>query len=474
MKFRLWVLTLSMLGVFACPVSEHIKASAKIITERYDIVVIGSEIQGVLLAKEAHALGLQVLILDPRNKPGGELIQGQMFFLDDVNDNHRKSLVQGEIKSLFRGYKSGAIRRNAEFKRYYDKLIKGIPLKTGVDIDSLFTVPIPFSQEKSLITMNYHLKDGSSYKIQARHWVENTDFSALTSKLDVNRIPGMESLYKGTQNPDYMAATYMLNFKNVQWRKLHQTILEDYPLPNVCQKYGPNTYVNSHFATGLSRITNQYKPKDKQLLLRGLNITNQRGGQVTINGLLIYEVNPSDPSSVQSAIRKAQAEAPHILNFLRGHIPGFTAAELNGFPDYLYIRDYNRYETKYVLNYEDVMGNKMFWDNVSIGGYAIDLQGTRAIPRGIGYGKPDRYGLPLRSFQLKSYNNVIVVGKNVGATIKAYGSARIMPTTALAAQTIGIILGRENNRLLGDLNQADFKRIHHYLEKDHQIILRVE
>jgi hypothetical protein len=157
---------------------------------------------------------------------------------------------------------------------------------------------------------------------------------------------------------------------------------------------------------------------------------------------------------------------------LRKNIPGFAKAELNGFPEYLYIRDYNRYETKYVLDYPDLMNSRMFWDNVSIGGYSIDLQGTRAIPTGIGYGKPDRYGLPLRSFELKSYDNVLVTGKNVGASIKAYGSARIMPTTALAGQTIGIILGRERSKKLADLTEADFKRIRTYMKQDYQIVLQ--
>ncbi|MNN25949.1 FAD dependent oxidoreductase [compost metagenome] len=115
----------------------------------------------------------------------------------------------------------------------------------------------------------------------------------------------------------------------------------------------------------------------------------------------------------------------------------------------------------------------MFWDNVTIGGYPVDLQATRTVKKGVGYGKPDKYGIPLRSFQLKSYDNVVVAGKNVGATIKAYGSARIMATTALAGQTIGIIMGRElqNNKRLSDLTKTDFHRIHKYLEKDYKIVL---
>jgi hypothetical protein len=75
---------------------------------------------------------------------------------------------------------------------------------------------------------------------------ENTDFNALTGKLTVKRIPGMETLYNGKQ-PDYMAATYMLNFKNVDWGKLHQAVLNDYPLTNVAKNTVPTP-----MSTGIS------------------------------------------------------------------------------------------------------------------------------------------------------------------------------------------------------------------------------
>ncbi|HEY2491754.1 MAG TPA: FAD-dependent oxidoreductase [Paenibacillus sp.] len=465
-RLLITLLTLQLLLSNSLTVTAQPKAPSSVAPSQYDVIVIGSEIQGVLLAREARNLGLKVLILDPRSKPGGELIQGQMYSLDDVNDNKGNSLVQGEIKNLFHGYNAGTIRKAADFEHYYDKVIKGIPIKNGIVIDSINT--ISSNKDKSLQSLTYHIKGGSKYTVQSKYWVENTDFNALSSKLADKRIPGMETLYNG-KHPDYMAATYMLKFKNVNWNKLHQTVLENYPLTNVRKKYGPNTYVDWHFATGFSNITGKYKAHNSPLKLRGLNVTDQKNGEVIMNALLIYDVNPSDPKSVQSAITKGRAEAPYILTFLRKNIPGFAKAELNGFPEYLYIRDYNRYETKYVLNYPDLKNNKMFWDNVSIGGYSIDLQGTKTIPTGIGFGKPDRYGLPLRSFQLKSYDNVLVVGKNVGASIKAYGSARIMPTTALAAQTIGIILGREKNKRLVDLKETDFQRIHKYLEKDYKI-----
>jgi len=436
----------------------------------YDIVVIGSEIQGVLLAKAAKEEGLDVLILDPRSKPGGELIQGQMQVLDETNDKKGKSVIQGEIKKLFDAYNAGTIRKAKEFESYYNKLLKGITVQSGITIQSVDETTT--KSGKSIQSISYRANDGKTYTVRANYWVENTDHNALTAKLDVKRIPGMESLYNG-KKADYMAATYMIRLKKVNWSKLHQAILKDYPLTNVQKKYGPNTYVDWDFATGFSNTMIKYKPTDSQLKLRGLNVTYQKHGQAIVNALLIYDVDPSNAKSVENAVKKGKAEAPHVLKYLQDTMPGFEQAELNGFVDYLYIRDYNRYETKYVLDYPDLKSSRMFWDNVTLGSYAIDLQGTRALPLGIGFGKPDRYGIPLRSFLLKSYDNVIVVGKNVGATIKAYGSARVMATTAMAGQSIGIIIGRESklNKHLNELTQADFQRIHKYLAKDYKLVV---
>ncbi|WP_458119505.1 FAD-dependent oxidoreductase [Paenibacillus sp. Z6-24] len=443
---------------------------APVVDEHYDLVLVGSEIEGILMAKAAHDEGLNVLIIDPRDKPGGQLIQGQMLVLDEPNNNKKISLVQGEMKKLYNAYNSGEIRKESDFIQYYNRLIEGIPLKSGITIKHIQQAEV--SNRQSIVSLTYTEKDGTEHTVNAKYFVENTDYAALSSQLDVTRIPGVESIFGGGDQPEYMAATYMLKFKNVDWLVLHSATLRDYPLSNLEAKYGPNTYVDYDFGTGYSKVTDTFKISDSQLKLRGINSTYQKDGEVIINALLIYDVDPADPESVRTAIAKGKAEAPHVLEFLRENIPGYRNAKLNGYPEYLYIRDYNRYETDYVLQAEDLNSSEMFWDNVSIGGYPMDIQGTREVPTGKGYGKPDAYGIPLRSFELKNYDNVLVAGKNIGASIKAYGSARITPTTALAAEVMGIILGHEKDgKRLRELTEDDFRSIHAYLKKDYHISL---
>lgn len=141
-------------------------------------------------------------------------------------------------------------------------------------------------------------------------------------------------------------------------------------------KYGSTTTVTDKFTWGFGNVGAAFTPSSKEVFLRGLNAINQRDGEVLINALLLFDVNPSDKDSVQAALDRGKAETLRILPHLREQLMGWDKAEMNGFPDYLYIRDYNRYQTEYVLQASDLMSGKMFWDNVSIGGYPIDLQGT--------------------------------------------------------------------------------------------------
>jgi hypothetical protein len=80
--------------------------------------------------------------------------------------------------------------------------------------------------------------------------------------------------------------------------------------------------------------------------------------------------------------------------------------------------------------------------------------------------------MPLRSFMLKNYDNVLVAGKNVGASAIAYGSARIQPNTSLAAESIGIILGQiHGKKKLRSITEADMPALHQYLESKYHIKL---
>jgi hypothetical protein len=436
--------------------------------EKVDVAVFGSELEGLYLARAAADEGLKVKVFDPREAFGGQVLQGEMLFLDETRDDKYQLLVQGRAKELFDGFRNAKIRKLPEFVQYFDKLKKDIPVESGIKLLEIKQAKGQFGQH-AVDSVVYTTKDGAKKAVQADYWVDNTDFAALLSKLQVNRLPGLEQFY-GQTNIEYMSTGMMLKFKNVDWAKFNSSFNSLTPEQRSA-KYGGGS-VSESFAIGLSGMTNRYKPSNDRVFLRGLNAVNQRDGEVLINAFLVYTVDPSDDRSVAEAMELGKKELPLILNHFRKNITGWENAELNGAPNYLYIREYNHYETDYVLKPSDMLGARMFWDNVSIAGYPLDLQGTSANKWGIEMGRPDKYGMPLRSFLLKDYDNVITAGKNVGSSAIAYGSARIQPNTSLAAETIGIMLGQlQGKKKLRELKEADMPALHSYLESKYKIKL---
>ncbi|TDF97528.1 FAD-dependent oxidoreductase [Paenibacillus piri] len=452
----------------ADPKKNAVPPEPPIPAEKVDVAIFGSELEGLYLARAAADEGLKVKVLDPREAFGGQVLQGEMLFLDETRDEKHQLLVQGRAKELFDGFRNGKIRKLSEFTQYFDKLKKDIPIESGIKIGDIKQVQGQFGPH-AVESVTYTGKDGAKKMIKADYWVDNTDFAALLSKLQSNRLPGLEQFY-GQKNIEYMSAGMMMKFKNVDWAKFNSSFNALTPEQRSA-KYGGGS-VSESFAIGLSGMTNKYKPTNDRLFLRGLNAVNQRDGEVAINAFLIYTVDPSDDKSVAEAMELGKKELPLILNHFRKNITGWEHAELNGFPNYLYIREYNHYETDYVLKPSDMLGAKMFWDNVSIAGYPLDLQGTSANKWGIEMGRPDKYGMPLRSFMLKNYDNVIVAGKNVGSSAIAYGSARIQPNTSLAAETIGIMLGQlQGKKKLRELKEADMPALNGYLDSKYKIKL---
>lgn len=472
---RIWltVLVLAVLvlfrGIVAASDGEPVATSVAS-GEAVDIVVVGSEIEGVYLARAAREEGMSVLILDPRDEPGGQLIQGEMQFLDEPRNDADRSLLQGRVKDLYGRYNRGEIRKPSEFRRYYDSLLAGIPIESGVELRDVGIRQASSGSRRSVGDIVYATKAGEIKTVTASYYVENTDYAALTSRLGLRRIPGIESIFGGGAK-EYMAATYMMKFKGVDWDAFRREVMK---LPAAARerKYGGLTTVTSSFTWGFGNVGRGYVPSSDEWMLRGLNIVNQRDGEVAINALLAFNVDPANPEDVRKALDEGKQETKRVLSHLRRTLPGWERAEINGYPNYLYVRDCDRYETEYVLRGTDLMRGKMFADNVGVGGYSIDLQGTPERKWGLHKGKPDQYGMPLRAFLSKGYDNVVVAGKAVGASAVAYGSARIQPNTALAAEVIGIMIGRlQGGTKLVDLSEEQIAELQRYVRLTYGIAL---
>ncbi|ALJ04500.1 fumarate reductase [Pseudalgibacter alginicilyticus] len=104
-------------------------------------------------------------------------------------------------------------------------------------------------------------------------------------------------------------------------------------------------------------------------------------------------------------------------------------------------RESRRFEGLYMMKQQDVIEQRLFDDAVSFGGWAVDLHPADGVydskPGCTQYHSKGIYQIPLRSLISKNISNLFIGGRIMSATHVAFGTTRVMATTAHSGQSIG-------------------------------------
>lgn len=94
-----------------------------------------------------------------------------------------------------------------------------------------------------------------------------------------------------------------------------------------------------------------------------------------------------------------------------------------------------------MMKQQDVIEQRLFDDAVSFGGWAVDLHPADGVydskPGCTQYHSKGIYQIPLRSLISKNISNLFIGGRIMSATHVAFGTTRVMATTAHSGQSIG-------------------------------------
>ncbi len=105
-------------------------------------------------------------------------------------------------------------------------------------------------------------------------------------------------------------------------------------------------------------------------------------------------------------------------------------------------RESRRFEGLYMMRQQDVIEQSKFDDAIAHGGWAIDLHPADGVYSELSgctqWHSKGIYDIPYRSFVSKDIDNLFLAGRIISATHVAFGSTRVMATTALCAQAIGV------------------------------------
>ncbi len=120
-------------------------------------------------------------------------------------------------------------------------------------------------------------------------------------------------------------------------------------------------------------------------------------------------------------------------------------------------RESRRFEGLYMIKQHDIINQSKFEDSIAHGGWAIDLHPADGVYSELSgctqWHSKGIYDIPYRSFVSKDIDNLFLAGRIISATHVAFGSTRVMATTALCGQAVGMAgsLCTQNDMLPRDL-----------------------
>ncbi|WP_438444275.1 FAD-dependent oxidoreductase [Gorillibacterium sp. sgz5001074] len=413
--------------------------SVKAPKEAYDVIVVGTDPEGVAGAVSAARNGLKTLLVDGRNRDilGGLMSLGWLNSLDNNYDVETYDWLAPKPNVLNKGI----------FQEFYDK-VEG----TSFDVVTAANVFRNLvAKEKNIEVL---LKTQAIEPVTAEAKDGNKRIEALTITLEngEKRLVKAKAVLDATQDADIaaaagapfsrgredlgdpkslMAVTAVFRLKNADdafWKEVRKKMEND---------NDPDTGADVYSAWGYKDIKD-YKPQDPaKARMRGLNIGRQNNGTILINALQLFGVDPTNPESVKQAYETANKELPHILAFIKSKHPEFDKLELDGTAPELYVRETRHIYGEYRLTILDLLESRDQWDRVGFGSYAVDIQSTGPADFGAVAMVPDKYAVPFRSLVPLKVDGLLVTSRSASYDTLPHGSARVIPLGMAVAQSAG-------------------------------------
>ncbi|MFC3773628.1 FAD-dependent oxidoreductase [Paenibacillus sp. GCM10012303] len=399
--------------------------------EEYDVIVAGTDPEGVAAAVSAARNGQSVLLVDGRNRDrlGGLMTLGWLNSLDP-SYSPKKALLPGKHNFLNKGIfqqwydrvegtsfdiitAANAFRNLVANENRIDVLLKTQSMRPLVDHTS---------ETRTVRGLSITLADGTSMSVQAKAVIDATQDADIADIAGVPFTYGREDL---GEKDSKMAVTAVFRLANVT--------------PDVWGKMIAREGVghDGHSAWGYHDMWD-YPTTDKtKVRMRGLNIGRQNDHSILINALQLFGVDPFDPKSVEQAYETARRELPLVVDYMKDKYPEFQQVELAGIAPELYVRETRHMIGEYRLSIADLLDNRDHWDRIGFGSYSVDIQSTSYDFRGTILMKPKQYAIPFRSIVPKEVDGLLVVGRSASYDSLPHGSARTIPVGMAAGQAAG-------------------------------------
>lgn len=392
----------------------------------YDLVVWGSDPEGITAAVAAARNGLQVLLADYRSRVGGLFTLGQLnkidMNFDKGNYAARRMVTAGIFEEFLKKVGSSAFDIDRA-QEVFEQMLAAEDSLTLLLEHELLGVENSGEQVTAIRLKN----NGESKTIYGRVFIDASQDGDLAYMAGVPFSDGFEQVGLPGR---FQACTLVFSLKGVNWPRVMWE--------NTVVDRRRSSAATLRAAWGYDQYAARYVPQNSDICFRGFNMVRSPDGTVHVNGLLIYGVNTYDHEERKKAIEAAKEEAGHFIRFVRENYPGFKDAEIAGFAEELYIRESRHMLALYQLTIHDVLENRDHWDRIGYGSYPVDIQAIDQNLPGIVLGVPSKYAIPFRSLVPPNFDNLLVVGRSSGYDPLAHGSARVVPVGMTGAQAAAV------------------------------------
>lgn len=379
----------------------------------FDVIVVGSEPEGVAAAVAAAASGARTLLVTKDARVGGLFVLGGLNSLDVRTEPlMQRGLFERWWERVGRDAAFDIARAEAAFVEMLEDA------EVTVQLNAKAVAPV--LQKDRVIGVRV-----GSKTFRAAQTVDATADGDLAAKAGAAYTFGFRSLGVDVR----MADTLVFQVDDIDWNALTEGV----------RAAGPGyAQVNGNAAWGpFGGVPAAYKPVQRGVRLRGLNLGRQEDGSVLVNALLLYGVEPFNAQSVADGLRWGRLEAPRIVRYLRT-LPGFLKARYGGTAERLYVRESRHFSTRCTLTVDDALDNIVRPDDVAAGSYALDVQTLTPDDNGYVYGVPEVYGARLCVALPERPENLWVVGKTAGYDPLASASARVVPFGMALGEAVGV------------------------------------
>jgi hypothetical protein len=165
-------------------------------------------------------------------------------------------------------------------------------------------------------------------------------------------------------------------------------------------------------------------------------------GTMMINTSRICGVDGTDGGSVTEGMMKGRAETQKLLELMRRHIPGFSAARLKAVAPLLGVRETRRVIGDFCLSVDDVTAGRLFPDTVGLSSYGWDLpdpaQPSYQPMSERRVHKPPFTPIPYRVMVPRPLANLICPGRAVSVERDVLGPLRVMAPCMAMGEAAGL------------------------------------